>query len=234
VRAYFLTLQYWLAGSDDNVVGMIRALANRYAGHRQRAEPPHEYPEVGVYHPRMIGRMAERMDALPTAKGATGTVGLLMLRSYLLGRDTGHYDGAIAAMEAKGLRVIPAFASGLDSRPAIEAFFLKDGVPTVDAIVSLTGFSLVGGPAYNDAAAAEEMLATLQADSELAESVSSSAVAGLSGEEQALYDELSAEADAAAAAPVKKSALPYTPVVEPTINPPTEAKPPRMPEREPG
>jgi magnesium chelatase subunit H len=161
VRAYFLTLQYWLAGSDDNVVGMIRALANRYAGHRQRAEPPHEYPEVGVYHPRMIGRMAERMDALPTAKGATGTVGLLMLRSYLLGRDTGHYDGAIAAMEAKGLRVIPAFASGLDSRPAIEAFFLKDGVPTVDAIVSLTGFSLVGGPAYNDAEAAEAILAKL-------------------------------------------------------------------------
>ena len=26
VRAYFLTLQYWLAGSDDNVVAMVRAL----------------------------------------------------------------------------------------------------------------------------------------------------------------------------------------------------------------
>ncbi len=31
----------------------------------------------------------------------------------------------------------------------------------MDAVVSLTGFSLVGGPAYNDAKAAEEMLATL-------------------------------------------------------------------------
>ena len=31
VRAYFLTLQYWLAGSDDNVVDMIRALVDRYA-----------------------------------------------------------------------------------------------------------------------------------------------------------------------------------------------------------
>ncbi|HEX8382922.1 MAG TPA: magnesium chelatase subunit H [Sphingomonas sp.] len=161
VRAYFLTLQYWLAGSDDNVVGMIRALAHRYAGHGTRAEAPHDYPEVGVYHPALAGRLGERAEALPAAKGATGTVGLLMLRSYLLGRDTGHYDGAIAAMEAKGLRVIPAFASGLDSRPAIEAFFLKDGVPTVDAIVSLTGFSLVGGPAYNDAEAAEAILARL-------------------------------------------------------------------------
>jgi hypothetical protein len=31
----------------------------------------------------------------------------------------------------------------------------------VDAVVSLTGFSLVGGPAYNDSRAAEEMLAGL-------------------------------------------------------------------------
>ena len=38
---------------------------------------------------------------------------------------------------------------------------MKDGRPVVDAVVSLTGFSLVGGPAYNDAAAAEEMLAWL-------------------------------------------------------------------------
>ncbi|VVS99933.1 Magnesium-chelatase subunit H [Sphingomonas sp. EC-HK361] len=168
VRAYFLTLQYWLAGSDDNVIGMIRALVDRYAdGSRRamrgtfRAEPPCDYPEVGVYHPKLRGRMVERMEALPKAKGTTGTVGVLMLRSYLLGRDTGHYDGVIAALEAKGLRVIPAFASGLDSRPAIEKFFMADGRAVVDAVVSLTGFSLVGGPAYNDAQAAEAMLAKL-------------------------------------------------------------------------
>ncbi len=161
VRAYFLTLQYWLAGSDDNVVSMIRALANRYAGHAVKADAPHDYPDVGVYHPRLAGRMAEAADALPKTKAAKGTVGLLMLRSYLLGRDTGHYDGVIAALEAKGLDVVPAFASGLDSRPAIEKFFMADGQATVDAIVSLTGFSLVGGPAYNDAAAAEDMLARM-------------------------------------------------------------------------
>ena len=45
--------------------------------------------------------------------------------------------------------------------PAIEAFFTKDGQCTVDAVISLTGFSLVGGPAYNDADAAEEILGQL-------------------------------------------------------------------------
>jgi magnesium chelatase subunit H len=161
VRAYFLTLQYWLAGSDDNVVNMIRALAHRYAGHATRAESPRDYPDVGLYHPRLAERMTDRIEALPTARRPTGTVGLLMLRSYLLSRDTGHYDGVIAALEARGLRVIPAFAGGLDSRPAIERFFITDGRATVDAVVSLTGFSLVGGPAYNDAAAAETVLAGL-------------------------------------------------------------------------
>ena len=55
----------------------------------------------------------------------------------------------------------PAFAAGLDARPAIEKFFMRDGRPCVDAVVSLTGFSLIGGPAYNDARAAEDVLAKL-------------------------------------------------------------------------
>lgn len=168
VRSYFLTLQYWLAGSETNVVAMVRALVDRYAaGPRLTrrgmtpAKPPIEYPDIGVYHPRTRQKFSESLRLLPTSKAGNGTVGLLMLRSYLLGNDAGHYDGAIAAMEARGLRVIPAFASGLDARPAIEAFFMREGKPTVDAIVNLTGFSLVGGPAYSDADAAVETLAGL-------------------------------------------------------------------------
>ena len=67
----------------------------------------------------------------------------------------------IESLEARGLRVIPAFASGLDARPAVKAFFMDRGEPIVDAVVSLTGFSLVGGPAYNDTDAAQEMLEAL-------------------------------------------------------------------------
>ena len=38
---------------------------------------------------------------------------------------------------------------------------MSEGESIVDAVVSLTGFSLVGGPAYNDTDAAQEMLAQL-------------------------------------------------------------------------
>lgn len=168
VRAYFLTMQYWLAASDENVADMIRALVDRYADGERRllrgamkAAGPRDYPEVGVYHPALPQRIARDARALPLRKGARGTVGLLMLRSYVLAHDAGHYDGVIAAMEAAGLDVIPAFAGGLDARPAIEALFMANGAPLVDAVVNLTGFSLVGGPAYNDTAAAEAVLARL-------------------------------------------------------------------------
>ncbi len=174
VRAYFLTLQYWLAGSEANLANMVHFLVDRYAdGPRKtlrgvtKISEPVEYPEVGLYHPKMdggsTGRMTEQLDALPlvATTGKRGTVGLLLMRSYLLAGNADHYNGVITALEARGLRVIPAFATGLDQRPAIERFFFADGQPTIDALVSLTGFSLVGGPAYNDASAAEEMLARL-------------------------------------------------------------------------
>lgn len=169
LRAYFLTMQYWLAGSEANFTNMIRNLVDRYAsGPRQvlrgRANvlPPKEYPEEGLYHPDCEARITERVSALPAARGeGAGTVGLLIMRSYVLAGDAGHYDGVIRAMEARGLDVVPAFASGLDARPAIEKFFIENGRSKVDLVVSLTGFSLVGGPAYNDAQAAEAMLAKL-------------------------------------------------------------------------
>lgn len=163
VRAYFLGLQYWLAGSEENFAGMLRMLLTRYAGVEAggvRVPPPVIYPDVGVYHPALPSGIAEDASRLP-ARGANGRVGLLVLRSYALARNAGHYDGVIAAFEARGLNVVPAFASGLDAREAVTRFFMKDGRATVDAVVSLTGFSLVGGPAYNDAKAAETLLASL-------------------------------------------------------------------------
>ena len=175
VRAYFVSLQYWLAGSQDNIVNLVHFLVDRYAqGSRQAlrgrapTQPPLEYPEVGVYHPKMahaeaVGNMARNLSALPSfaTTGKRGTVGLLLMRSYLLAGNADHYNGVITALEARGLRVIPAFATGLDQRPAIDAYFHHDGRPSIDALVSLTGFSLVGGPAYNDSQAAEVVLAEL-------------------------------------------------------------------------
>ena len=56
---------------------MVRFLVDRYADGAApracaaplKATPPVEYPEVGVYHPRLPGRIAERADTLPQRPG---------------------------------------------------------------------------------------------------------------------------------------------------------------------
>ena len=84
-----------------------------------------------------------------------------MMRSYVLSSDTAHYDAVIRAFEARGIAVRAAFAGGLDGRPAIDAYFRDASGCHIDALVSLTGFSLVGGPAYNDNDAAIDVLSGL-------------------------------------------------------------------------
>ncbi|MFK7861239.1 MAG: magnesium chelatase subunit H [Granulosicoccus sp.] len=174
LRAYFIMLQCWLAGSEENISCMVRTLVQRYAdGDRAplrnmlKEKAPVDYPENGLYHPRMnsslpgCDRISSKLTDLPVVSVTKGTVGVLVLRSYVLAKNTKHYDCVIETLESRGLKVIPAFASGLDGRPAMDAYF-KDGEKTrVDCMISLTGFSLVGGPAYNDAKSAVIALSEL-------------------------------------------------------------------------
>ncbi|WP_371227427.1 magnesium chelatase subunit H [Roseovarius sp. 2305UL8-3] len=165
LRAWFLAMQYWLGASDDNVEAMVRFLVSRYSSVEDwcgvKAPEPLAYPDTGLYHPDLPNRITTDLDDLPDAAPGTATVGLLMMRSYVLSGDTAHYDAVIRALEARGLRVLPAFAGGLDGRPAIEAFFQDGDLPRIDALLSLTGFSLVGGPAYNDNESAIKVLKSL-------------------------------------------------------------------------
>jgi len=166
LRAYFLTMQYWLGGSDDNVREMIRFLVARYSDNalwnKVQAAAPIDYPEVGLYHPDLPGHhITTDLADLPGPSAPTATIGVIMLRSYILSSDTAHYDAVIRALEAKNLKVIAGFAGGLDARPAIENYFRTEHGAHIDALVSLTGFSMVGGPAYNDSDAAVETLTGL-------------------------------------------------------------------------
>jgi magnesium chelatase subunit H len=116
---------------------------------------------------------------------ADSTVGLLLLRPQIVSNSRKHYDELIRAIEAEGLDVIPAISTLMDNRQACEKFFIGTqasglqsskeqhaggvrtlngggaGAARVSQIVSLTGFSFVGGPAMNDSEAAAEFLSEL-------------------------------------------------------------------------
>lgn len=111
------------------------------------------------------------------------TVGLLLMRTHLVSRTHGHYDHLVRQIESEGLGVIPAISTFMDNRVACEKFFVAEGpkgrngklsrhkmrdgaeesggAPRVSQVVSLTGFSFVGGPAMNDSERAVEFLSTL-------------------------------------------------------------------------
>ncbi len=118
------------------------------------------------------------------------TIGLLLMRPQIVSNTRKHYDGLIRAIEGEGLNVIPAISTLMDNREACERFFIdrseagegrrqktegrkrkatdngsltgnRERKPRVSQIVSLTGFSFVGGPAMNDSDAAAEYLSGL-------------------------------------------------------------------------
>ena len=134
IRNYFLTLQYRVAASDENVANMVRLLVSKYANGPRRDLRKHltigeplDYPETGVYHPEMEPRLDRTIAALPFKEGAKGTIGILLLRTYILTGDTQHYDHVIRAYEAAGFNVVPVFSSGLDMRLAIKRFLSGGG-----------------------------------------------------------------------------------------------------------
>jgi magnesium chelatase subunit H len=95
----------------------------------------------------MKNRISEQLSDLPGhGRKDQPAVGLLLLRSYLLAGNTAHYDAVIHSLQARGLRVIPAFASGLDARPAMDRFFKQGTGAKIQSLVSLTGFLLGGWP----------------------------------------------------------------------------------------
>jgi magnesium chelatase subunit H len=118
------------------------------------------------------------------------TIGLLLMRPQIVSGAHAHYDALVRAIEAEGLATMPAISTFMDNREACEMFFvekteaagrrskarakLKRGEnetavqreagrkkARVSQIVSLTGFSFVGGPAMNDSEAAVEFLREL-------------------------------------------------------------------------
>jgi magnesium chelatase subunit H len=134
-----------------------------------KVPPPESVPAVGVYHPdaanifesfeayrRWYDARARRSGAPPLE--ASQTVGLLLMRTNVVSGTRGHYDALVRAVEREGLAALPVISTFMDNRDACSQFFVEEGRARVSQIVSLTGFSFVGGPAMNDSEAAVEFL----------------------------------------------------------------------------
>ena len=173
-KHYLNLFCYFLQPTPANIQSMLLYALKQYVDDprlkRLKLTPPQQMPSVAIYHPdapklfetfeayqkwyRQQNRCLQRDGSLDPQS----TIGLLLMRPQVVSNTTKHYDALIRAIEAEGLTVVPAIATLMDNREAVSKFFIHESRPRVSQIISLTGFSFVGGPAMNDSAAAAEFL----------------------------------------------------------------------------
>jgi magnesium chelatase subunit H len=181
-RNFMLSFQYWLGGSPENLENFLLMLADKYVFkglEKQNFAPstyqqPVVYPDLGIWHPlapSMFEDVREYLNWYTARKDISSDlkdplapcVGLVLQRTHLVTGDDAHYVAMVQELEALGARVLPVFAGGLDFSKPVEAYFYEPNTNTqlVDAVISLTGFALVGGPARQDHPKAIEALKRL-------------------------------------------------------------------------
>ncbi|OYD97083.1 magnesium chelatase subunit H [Nostoc sp. 'Peltigera membranacea cyanobiont' 213] len=181
-RNFMLSFQYWLGGSPENLENFLLMLADKYVFKgldKQDFEPstyeqPVVYPDLGIWHPlapSMFEDVREYLNWYTARKDISSDlkdplapcVGLVLQRTHLVTGDDAHYVAMVQELEAMGARVLPVFAGGLDFSKPVDAYFYEPitKIQLVDAVISLTGFALVGGPARQDHPKAIESLKRL-------------------------------------------------------------------------
>jgi magnesium chelatase subunit H len=179
-RNFMLSFQYWLGGSPENLENFLLMLADKYVlkgVNKQNSasySAPVVYPDMGIWHPlapcmfedvkEYLNWYSSRRDISKDLQDPLAPcVGLVLQRTHLVTGDDAHYVAIVQELESMGARVIPVFAGGLDFSKPVEAYFYDSSIngAVVDAVVSLTGFALVGGPARQDHPKAIETLKRL-------------------------------------------------------------------------
>ncbi|MFN6495549.1 MAG: magnesium chelatase subunit H [Nostoc sp. DedQUE01] len=181
-RNFMLSFQYWLGGSPENLENFLLMLADKYVFkglEKQNVAPrtyqePVVYPDMGIWHPlapsmfedvrEYLNWYTARKDISKDLKDPLAPcIGLVLQRTHLVTGDDAHYVAMVQELEALGARVLPVFAGGLDFSKPVDAYFYEPNTNTqlIDAVISLTGFALVGGPARQDHPKAIESLKRL-------------------------------------------------------------------------
>jgi magnesium chelatase subunit H len=173
LKHYLYLFCYFLQPTPANIASMLLYALKYYGGDERlskvKVPPPESVPAVGVYHPdaanifesfeayrRWHDARARRNGTQPLEPSKT--VGLLLMRTNVVSGTRRHYDALVRAVEREGLAALPVISTFMDNRDACARFFVEEGRARVSQIVSLTGFSFVGGPAMNDSEAAVEFL----------------------------------------------------------------------------
>lgn len=168
---------YILYNGAENLDHLLKYLRSAVLGETVACAPPQPVPWEGVHHPRLNGVFATTEAFLAAyretfGKPRRGWIGMLYSRSNWVNANLEVEAALIAALEQRGLGVLPIFyysvkdagMGNLSGAEAIERFLVKDGRARVDGIVKLTSFFLAshsGGLKEDEAPRGVELLKRL-------------------------------------------------------------------------
>ncbi|MGB9607958.1 MAG: cobaltochelatase subunit CobN, partial [bacterium] len=141
------TYTYLLYNGRNNILNMLRFLINKFFDPSFTYEEPEEFPWEGIFHPSLpqvynnseeyLNDYLSQIDFVPEH-----FVGLLYLRSNLLGENIELEKALIYSFEKRRIGVLPVFyyslkdeqLGNLSGEEAIDKFMIKDNKPLVDCV----------------------------------------------------------------------------------------------------
>jgi cobaltochelatase CobN len=160
-------LTYYLNyGGLKNFENLMLYLANQFLGANYEVKPPTKPDWEGIYHPDF--------DYVPTLEEYSEkniqpgklTVGIWFHQSHWQGANTTFIDSLVREIEQRGVNALPVFFSGSKNPQlgmngldwVIDNYFMKEGKPIVDVVVSALSFSLTASMSGADAIGALKKL----------------------------------------------------------------------------
>ncbi|MDD2835227.1 MAG: cobaltochelatase subunit CobN, partial [Methanothrix sp.] len=142
--------QYLDYGGKENFYRLIHYLAGLFAGDDHAFSEPQKPIWEGIYHPEFDHVPTLNEYLLDKYVAGRPTVGLWFYQSLWQAGNTVFIDSLIREIEHQGANVIPVFLHSLKdiergtmgAEWVVDNFFMKDGKPIIDVLISTLMFSL--------------------------------------------------------------------------------------------
>ncbi|MEQ4489106.1 MAG: cobaltochelatase subunit CobN [Dehalococcoides mccartyi] len=137
-------------GGKENFLNLFRFLSNRFSGSRFDVAEACKPQWQGIYHPDFPGLPSLEEYLKLNYKPDRPSVGLWFYLSAIQSGNTEFIDALIREIEGQGANVIPVFLYSIQdnelgsqgTQGVIEHYFIKDGRPLIDVLISPLMFAL--------------------------------------------------------------------------------------------
>lgn len=150
--------EYLTYGGMDNIENLLLWLGQEFGVLTGNVGEPAALPWNGIYHPDETSPLSLLEYCERYRRPDWPTVGILFMRDAWVWRNLEAYDLLIEALDRRQMNVIAAFSHWTrddaqqipGSEDTINQYFVQDGKPVVDAVITLMHYSLtVGRPLRN-------------------------------------------------------------------------------------